>query len=523
MSTERVSDILFTMRRRGVKIWAENGKLRYQTSKKTLSAEDLESLRALREDILAFLEQPPAIRRESPPVPRRPSDRVPLSFPQQLYWDTLDLERCPSMRSVGAAVRLNGQLDSSALRQSFQALVYRHEALRTRIVVFDGVPEQHVDEADEYTLDSLDLTSLPSYARESEARRLVEQIVYEPILVAVGPLFVARLLKLDPCDHVLVVAADHTISDAASIGIIWRDLFSLYSKFISGQPCSLPEVVVQYPDYAVWQRKTHDSWMQQHHAYWTRRLAGARRLRLFEHEKMTHSSGTKWARLPVSFGKTLSNDLLEVSRRGRTSLVMSVLTAFAALISRSCNVADLVLPFVTNGRLYPQVANTVGFFGTAIFLRIELYQEDTFLDLLERVTQEYAVAYEHDDSYRMLVQMHEPEFTLNPQFNWIPREFNMNAARSSHLLQTHDPLTMAPFDFALRLREDRDWDGEPRLDISDSKEGVIGAIIYRADRFTHNTIERFGKSLLLFAQKLAREPASRIKTVGRLADELSGK
>jgi hypothetical protein len=513
MNSERVRDLLFSMRKEGVKIWAENGKLRYQASRKSLRTGDLESLKALRDDIRAFLAQHHPNRMESVPTPRPPSDRAPVSFPQQYLWNLLDLENKPSMRWVAAAIRLSGSLDIGFLRQGFQTLIHRHEALRTRIVVFDGVPEQYVDKAGEYTLDSLDLTSLPLRARELDARRLVEQVVNEPIFVGVGPLFAARLLKLDHCCHVLVVATDHLISDGASLGIIWRDLLTLYSQSVRGQFHSLPGIAVQYPDYAAWQQKTNHFWMQKHQAYWVRRLAGTRRLHLFEQKETASVSEMKWARLPIKFGKTLSNDLLKISRRGRTSLVMSVFTAFVALISRWCNVADLILPFGTGGRAYPEVDNTVGYFGTAIFLRIELLEGDTFLDLLSRVTQEYATAYDHNDSYRMLVHMRGPEFTLNPLFNWIPHEFNMNATCSNNLLQLHDSLTIDPFDFAITPRDDQNLDNEPRLDISDSKDGVIGTIGYRADRFAPNSVERFAQSLVLFAQKMAREPASRVKAV----------
>lgn len=514
MSSERVSDILFAMRRKGIKIWTENGQLRYKTAQQALTTEDLESLRALRQDILTFLEQPASLYRESRPVPWQLSDRVPLSFPQQYLWELAGLQNHPSMRQVAAAVRLEGRLDIGCLQQSLQRLVARHEALRTRIVVVEGVPEQHVDNADAFTLEILDLASSPDCDRESEARRLVAQIVHEPVFLATDPLFAARLIKLDGSCHVLVVATEHLIADAASIGIIWRDLFAGYSQAIRGQPYSLPEVAVQYPDYAIWQQSTHCSWVQSNQAYWAQRLAGARRLHVFAREDVTHPSGMRWATLPVRFGKTLSRELLEISRIGRTSLVMSVLTAFVALLSQWCNVADLVIQFVTRGRAYPEVNNTVGLFGVPLFVRIELAEEDTFLDLLGRVTREYTAACEHDHSCRTAVQMCGAEFGLNPLFNWIPQEFNMNGGSPDCQARSDDALVLAPFGFAVTPREGQEWDGEPRIDLSDSKEGVSGAIGYRADRVAPDTVERFGRSLLLFAQKLAREPGSRVRAVG---------
>jgi hypothetical protein len=513
MSTESIADVIFMMRSKGVKVWADNGRLHYQAPKGALTPKDLEILRAVREEILTIIENTNSSQGDPQLIPRLPSDRVPLAFSQQHLWHFLNLERNTSMRSVAAAVRIRGRLDISSLQKSFALLVRRHESLRTRIVVADGVPGQHIDEDGPFFLEILDLTSLPQDAQESEARRLAEQFVHQPILVSVDPLFGARLLKLDEFDHVLIIATDHIISDAASVGIIWRDVFTLYAQSLCGQQCTLPKMPVQFPDYAVWQRKTHPLWAQKHSAYWNRRLAGGRRVHLFTRDEIAQRSRMKWATLPIRFGGTLTDGLLETARQAGTSLVMSVLTAFVSLVLRWSNTMDLVLPFVTAGRLYPEVENTVGFFGTLLLLRIEIFEEDTFLDLLQRVTKEYAVAYEHDDSLRMAVQMHWPEFILNPIFNWIPRKFNVNPGGPGCAFKATDSLLIAQYDIAITPRDDEEWDGEPRIDLSDSNDGVTGAIGYRADRFTRDTVERFGRSLLSFAEKLAKEPRTRVIAV----------
>jgi hypothetical protein len=192
---------------------------------------------------------------------------------------------------------------------------------------------------------------------------------------------------------------------------------------------------------------------------------------------------------------------------------MAVLTAFAAVVLRSCNATSVVLPFTTAGRLYPELENTIGFFGTPLFLRIELFEGDRFVDLLGRVTREYATAYTHDDSCRMAVHMAEAEFLFNPPFNWIPQVFNMNPDGSGHELQTGDSLAVTQYKLEISPRDDLEWDGEPRIDLSDSNEGVRGEIGYRADRFTLSSIKRFRRNLLLFAQMLAQEPNALITEV----------
>jgi Condensation domain/TubC N-terminal docking domain len=512
MIAKSVTDILFTLRSRGIRVWADNGRLRYQTPKGTLTLEEIDSLRSMREQILTLLQRSASIPKAAQLTARQPSDPVPLTFSQQLWWDFWNLEKRPSMRSVAAAVRLRGRLSIDALQESVERLVQRHEALRTRVSVVGGMPRQQIDEAGKYRLDVIDLTPLPHSDREIEAQRLAEQLVHEPVFLTVGPLFAVRLLKLDTFDHVLVIATEHAISDAASIGIIWRDTFCLYTQSIRGHPCPLPKIAVQFADYAVWQRKTHHLWMEQHGGYWKQRLAGAGRVRLSPKEKVAETAGAKWATLPIRFGKILSEGLLETSRREHTSLVMSVLTAFVAAVLRSCNTTSLTFPFTTAGRLYPEVENTIGFFGTQLFLRVDLLEEDSLVDLLRRATKEYATAYAHDDSCRVALQMRRPEFMFNPPFNWIPQQFNMNPDGSGHELQT-DSLTMTQYKIAITPRDDQEWDGEPRIDLSDSKDGVVGEIGYRADRFASDTIERFRRNLLLFAASLVKEPNTRVKAL----------
>ncbi|HEY6925770.1 MAG TPA: amino acid adenylation domain-containing protein, partial [Steroidobacteraceae bacterium] len=288
------------------------------------------------------------VAKQTPLRPRLSAELVPLSFSQQYLWDLLHLEHRPSIRSVAAAVRLHGPLDIDTLQQSVAKLVRRHESLRTRIALVDGALRQHVDDAEHASLEVLDLTSLPRGARELETRRLVEQLVHEPIDLRVGPLFAARLLRLAGHDHVLVLATEHLISDAVSIGLLWRDLFSLYAQSLRGSPPALADLPIQFPDYAVWQRRTHAAWMQTHGAYWQQTFAGAERVRLFAFEKVPRASEMRYARAPIRFGADLSRALLEMSRREGTTLVMSVLTAFVALVMRTCNITTLVFPFTSS-------------------------------------------------------------------------------------------------------------------------------------------------------------------------------
>jgi hypothetical protein len=192
---------------------------------------------------------------------------------------------------------------------------------------------------------------------------------------------------------------------------------------------------------------------------------------------------------------------------------MSVLTVYSALMLRWCNETELVVPFSTIGRHHSEVDNTIGFFGVPLFLRIELHEDDTFRDLLRRVTEEYRTAYEHDDECRVAAQNPGPPFAWNPPFNWIPREFNMGPAGNVQGCEVDDSIRLEPFGLEITLREDIRWDGDLRLDLSDTEDGITGVIGYRADRLASNTLQQFAQDLLRFAEELVRNPGARVTGV----------
>jgi hypothetical protein len=510
MSAEDVTNLLVRMRIKGIKIWAENGQIYYRAPKGALSSKEIDILRSRKEEFLMLLQNSQRIHTSERLGPRSPSEQVPLSFSQQHWRNFWNLDERPSTRSVAAGVRLNGSVDTDAMCDSFGQLVDRHESLRTSLVFIDGHAQQQIHGSSRYNLEIIDLTTLPRASREAEARILASQLANDPVFLSRGPLFAARLVRLDRFEHILVITTEHAISDAASIGIAWRDIFVLYAQTAHKLPCTLPKIAAQFGDYALWQRQTHQVWIEEHGAYWQRRLAKAHRVGTFTDKAVTPPERSKWEILPIRFGDNLTKELVHASRREHTSLVMCVLTLFVALLLRWYGTAAVTVPFTTAGRTHPEVENTIGFFGTPIFLHIELFADDTFEDLLQRVTLEYTTAYAHDDSSRIMVLMDAPDFIFNPSFNWIPRRFNMNPSNDNRELLPGNSIKISQYDFDIAQRDDQEWNGEPRLDLSDSENGVQGTIGYRADRITANAIETFRAHLISLAHVLAREPTTRI-------------
>lgn len=516
---DSAAEMIVAMRLKGVRIWSDNGQLRYQSSKGALTEDDIGRLRALKAEILAFIERTPPMT-EPKLRPRSFGEKVPLTFSQESWCNLFALPKRHSTRSVFTALRLAGHLNVDSLGKSLCELVHRHESLRTTIVMTGGAREQCIGDGQKYELEVIDLSGMPEAEREAQAIRLTLELVTEWVDVCVGPLFAAKLMRLGANEHVLAIAMDHLISDAASMGILLRELWTLYGQSQRGLPLRLPEVAVQFGDYAVWQRKSGLFWSDKHDTYWRGRLAAARHTRLFANDKMVEGASSKLASWPIGFGETLSVGLRELSRQERTTLVMTVLCAYAASVFALCGTTDLVVPFATVGRLHPQLEHVIGFLACPLFLRIELLEDDSFVDLLTRITKEYRTAYEHHDSGRIVAQVPRPEFMGNAVFNWYPREFQVHPTAftalggNRALADSGIPISLQPFVVENPLAADAgnevEWGSEATLLLSDCEVGITGSLVYRTDHASDDEVRRFERNLLFFAQRLLREPQSRV-------------
>src|SRR5579872_5297653 len=212
-------------------------------------------------------------------IPRRTSrDPAPLSFAQQRLWFLDQLEPGNSMYNIPSVSRLRGPLDANAVKRCFDAVIGRHEALRTTFQAVDGRPRQVIAESFDFSLPAFDLRQLSESNREVEALRLAEEEANRPFNLSRDLLLRARLICLADDDHWLALTMHHIASDGWSLGVFWREFEILYAAFSTGQPApsaelpALPELPVQYADYAVWQRE----WLQgevlkQQSSYWKNR------------------------------------------------------------------------------------------------------------------------------------------------------------------------------------------------------------------------------------------------------------
>lgn len=502
-----VDDVLEKALKNGVRFWSDNGQLRYKAPRGALTPEEIETLRSHRFRLLAFINAESA---EQHVAPRTRSKQAPLAFSQLAHWHLYRLHTRKGIREVASATRVCGRLNLDVLRAAVTDMLRRHEALRTRIVISDRGPTQEVVDSVDCHVTVDDLTLLADGVRENEAIRRIQYFMLEPIDVSVDLLFGIRVVKIRDNEHVLVVAMEHMISDMASMNILLRDLFTAYMRRLKGQPISLPPVPVQFADYAAWQASTYQAWAETHGSFWTERSIESLRVRFPEDRSVPNNSGAGWQTVPFVIGYELKLDLQEWCRLRRTTLVMSVFTAYAALVLRWCNVLDAVIKFQTNGRDRPEVQNAVGYFSSILYFRIQAHEGDSFVDLLNRVTGEYCTAYEHADSSYMEAQYPIPEFARNTWFNWVPQGAGLDF---TELNGSADTLKCVPLRFEHPMLTTLERDHEPTVILYDTEKECVGDLYFPRNRFSKQTMTRFTRNFLMFLRTMLSAPEKPVRNI----------
>ena len=281
-----------------------------------------------------------------PPLTAQPRPaQLPLSYAQERLWLLEQIESLGAAYNVPAAVRLTGALDDAALEFAFGEIVRRHEALRTRFAITGDNAEQVIDPPGGFRLERLDLSTHEMSGREDELSRVIRACAERPFDLARGELFRAVLLRLAPDKHVVVVVMHHIVADGWSLGVLIPEVGALYRAFVEGRPSPLPELPVQYADFALWQR----AWLQgaaleQQVGYWKARLAGAPAVLDLPTDRPRKSAQRyQGASVSVALPKLLMDGLDALARREGASLFMVLLAAFQLLLSRWSGQQDIVV------------------------------------------------------------------------------------------------------------------------------------------------------------------------------------
>jgi surfactin family lipopeptide synthetase A len=354
-------------------------------------------------------------------IPRRATPTpVVSSFSQARLWILDQFEGGGSVYNMSSAMRLEGVLDVDALEAALNALMERHEILRTSFSVDDRNPVQVIAPQLKLPLPVDDLTAVPDQEQEEELRRRVQSETGAAFDLKQGPLLRARLLRLGERTHVLVLTQHHIISDGWSTGIFLRELSALYTAFCQGKPSPLPALPIQYADYAVWQR----DWLQgdvleKQVSYWRQQLKELPLLDLPTDRPRPAMMSYRGTKLVFELPATLTKGLEELSQRAGATVFMTALAAFQLLLQRYSGQDDIVVGSPIAGRNKVEVENLIGFFVNTLVLRTDLSGDPTFMELLGRVREMALGAYAHQDlPFDRLVEELQParDLSRNPLF-----------------------------------------------------------------------------------------------------------
>ena len=432
---------------------------------------------------------------------------LPLSFAQQRLWFLDQLEPGSASYNMPTAVRLKGELNVTALEQTLNEMVRRHEVLRTRFVNVEGEPRQQVFEAEDVKLGIIDLSGFSEPEREAAILEATTHEHRQPFDLAHDLMLRVKLLRVSDDDHVMVLTIHHIASDGWSMGVLIKEVATLYEAFSKGGESPLPELPIQFGDFAVWQRGwLQDEQLERQLAYWREQLGGELPvLELPTDRPRPAVQSDRGARLGIQLPAELSAGLKELSRREGVTLFMTLLAAFQTLLHRYSGQKEIVVGSPVAGRNYAETEGLIGFFVNTLVLRSDLSQEPTFVELLRQVKQVCLGAYAHQDvPFEKLIEELQPERDLSrsPLFQAmfilqnVPQQQQELQLSGLKLGRVGGENSTAIFDLTLALQEKGDE--------------LKGALEYRTDLFDEPRIERMLRHFETLLQGIVSNPEQRL-------------
>jgi amino acid adenylation domain-containing protein len=493
--------LLARLRALDVKVTVDGDGLRCSAPKGVLTAALQEELARLKPEIIDLVKSGESVAGSRPARMARTGD-VPLSFVQQRLWFLDQLEPGTSTYTIAVRRRLRGPIDRTALARALTELVRRHESLRTTFVTRNGEPRQQIMSPEPVAPEIIDLERVPAADREAVVEEHVHKEVQRPFSLARGPLFRPVLLRLAPDEHELIVSIHHIVSDGWSLGLIAREIEVLYQAYTTGGASPLPDVPLQYADFAIWQRQwLAGDILEAQRAYWRAQLAALPPpLELPTDHPRARQSSPAAASHDLTLPRRLADALRQLSRREGVTPFMTMLAGFKAVLARCTGTTDIVLGTPVANRNHLELESIVGFFANTLVLRTNLDGDPTFRELLRRVREVSLSAYAHQDMpFEKLVEDLKPDRKLgqNPLFQ-ISFVFQSAAGAGG---RSFDFVTVgSPFDLTLFARE--------------TAEGGLSATIeYRRDLFRPDTIARIAGHYRTLLEGAAADPDRRLSAL----------
>jgi len=438
---------------------------------------------------------------------------LPLSFAQQRLWFLDQLDPGNPLYNMTQKMRLRGKLDVDALRQAINRMVARHEALRTSFVLHDGEPVQAIAGQLVLPVPVVDLSSLSKDQREAEIDTRAHDEAGFPFNLSTGPVMRAQVLRIAPDDHVLLLTMHHVVSDRWSLGLAAEELAEHYRSITEHRPSELPELPIQYADFAAWQRQTlQGKVLNEQIEYWKKKLQGAPAVLELpvDHSRPPRMSMRgAWQHHVVP--KEVVDKLTIMSQEQGVTLFMTLLAAFQTLMSRYSGQSDVVVGTPIAGRNFAELEPLIGFFVNTLTLRADLSDDPSFRDLLTRTKETCLEAYAYQDiPFEKLVEELQPERSLshNPIFQ---------------VLFAHQNAPMQTLQLpGIELERSAVHPGTSILDMSwfamDVPEGLLIRVEYSTDLFESDTIFSALEHFSNLLESIVTNPGQPISALGLLGE-----
>jgi amino acid adenylation domain-containing protein len=452
-------------------------------------------------------ERPSADSPIIPPATR--GDEIPLSSAQQRLWIIDQLAPGNPAYNLFNALRITGDLNVAALRESLQQVVLRHEALRTTFTLAGHQPLQIIHPSLHLHLPLLDLSALPASDRSHQARLLAQTEARTGFDLRQGPLLRARLLRLEEQEHWLLLTMHHIVSDGWSMGVLLREIRELYGAGVRGEESRLAELPIQYADYAVWQREwlSRSGGADEQLNYWCEQLAGSSGVLTLPSDRprpsmQTFRGATKSFHLPLE----LAESLRELSRLEGTTLFMTLLAAFKVLLYRHSGQRDILTAIGIANRTRTETEGLIGCFVNTLPVRARFTGEPSFRELLSQVRESALGAYAHQDlPFDRLIDALKIE--RDPSRNPL--------VQVGFVLQN---VALPDFELGeLKLERLEIENGTSKLDLTlsmtETESGIAGSFEYSTDLFDESSILRLAARLRTLLESIVVSPEAKVSSL----------
>jgi amino acid adenylation domain-containing protein len=452
---------------------------------------------------------------KAPPVrPRDLERQIPLSFAQQRLWFFDQLEPGNAFYNVPLAVQLRGRLSVEALEKTLSEVIRRHEVLRTTFAEVEGEPVQLIGTPPSLQLAVEQLEAEGEEERKAELLRVMTEEGRKPFDLSQGPLIRMRLIRLEEEEHVILLTMHHIVSDGWSMGILVNEVATLYRAYAAGEESPLPELPLQYADFAVWQRDwLSGEVLERELSYWRRQLGGKLPvLELPTDRPRTNAQSYRGAYRTFTLPKELSDRILQLGRREGCTLYMTLLASFHVLLQRYTGQDDIIVGSPVAGRNRTEIEPLIGFFINSLAMRANLSGDPPFNVLLRQVKEATLGAYAHQDvPFEKLVEELQPERAPGraPIFQVT---FGVQNAPAGSLEVPGLSLRM------LNLSE-----GAVRYDLTlwayETPAGLVISWSYSTDLFDRSTIDRMQGHYETLLSSIVAEPEAQLSALEMLTGE----